>query len=225
MEKGRRLNFITKVILIVLAILLVAKGSDVVYIMVCQGLALFLIALAGKTKLIINSVVLVALVYGINYGFTYLPYENSYLWQLIYLPLQIFVLVFLYLVLAVATTKIEDLHAVMQFLHLPNSFILSTLVKIRFWQTLRDELKNIRVIMRMRGLGKSPFKIIEQVYSPLLADGVKTNDELIVSAYLRGLGTYRSTTALHKLPFSFLDVFSFFVVLLLIAFNWGLIVI
>ncbi len=221
MVKKQSLNFITKLILLLQVILLVCKGENTLYITIAHVFALVLIMLAGKLKVSVQSIFLVALLYGANMGFAAMPYESSYVWQAVFLPLQIIVLIFLYLILAFGTTEVEDLHAVLQFMHLPNSFILTVLIKIRFWQVAASELKNIRSAMHLRGLGKSPFKVIEQVYSPLLADSAKINDELAVCSYLHGMGAYKQTTPLRAIKFNFLDVVSVLTLLLIIALKWG----
>ena len=89
------------------------------------------------------------------------------------------------------TTKVSELIAALERLHLSRKIIIPFAVMMRFFPTIAEEYRAINDSMRMRGIyfgGGNALKIPEYRIVPLLMSAVKIGEELSAAALTRGLG-------------------------------------
>lgn len=90
----------------------------------------------------------------------------------------------------VRTTTISQLMAAVQRMHMPYGVAIPFAVVIRFFPTFREEHKNIKMAMKMRGIRYS----LEHILVPMLHSALNISDELSAAALSRGLGAEKERT-------------------------------
>lgn len=90
----------------------------------------------------------------------------------------------------VRTTTISELMASVQRMHMPYGAAIPFAVVIRFFPTFREEHKNIKLSMKMRGIRYS----LEHILVPMLHSALNISDELSAAALSRGLGAEKQRT-------------------------------
>ena len=90
----------------------------------------------------------------------------------------------------VRTTTISQLMAAVQRMHMPYGAAIPFAVVIRFFPTFREEHKNIKLSMKMRGIRYS----LEHILVPILHSALNISDELSAAALSRGLGAEKERT-------------------------------
>ena len=90
----------------------------------------------------------------------------------------------------VRTTTISQLMAAVQQMHMPYGAAIPFAVVIRFFPTFREEHKNIKLTMKMRGIRYS----LEHILVPMLHSALNISDELSAAALSRGLGAEKKRT-------------------------------
>lgn len=90
-----------------------------------------------------------------------------------------------------STTKISELIAAMERMHMPQSITIPFAVMIRFFPTVGEENSAIGDAMRMRGVrmcGGNAVAMLEYRFVPMMISTVKIGEELSAAALTRGLG-------------------------------------
>lgn len=112
----------------------------------------------------------------------------------------------------ISTTKINELIASLEKIHIPQVIIIPLAVLIRFFPTVKEEWEHIRAAMHMRNIGTGfkevvfhPVKTIEYMLVPLLFSTVKIGEELSAAALARGIGMEKKRTNLYKVSFNMAD--------------------
>lgn len=108
----------------------------------------------------------------------------------------------------VSTTKISELVAAMERMHLPRQIIIPFSVMLRFFPTVKEEMGAINDAMRMRGIrpgGQNPGAMLEYRIVPMLICSVKIGEELSASALTRGLGNPVRRTNICRVGFAARD--------------------
>lgn len=90
----------------------------------------------------------------------------------------------------VRTTTISQLMAAVQSMHMPYGVAIPFAVVIRFFPTFREEHRNIKLSMKMRGIRYS----LEHILVPMLHSALNISDELSAAALSRGLGAEKKRT-------------------------------
>ena len=101
----------------------------------------------------------------------------------------------------VRTTTISELMASVQKMHLPYGMAIPFAVVIRFFPTFKEEHKNIKQAMKMRGIRFS----LEHILVPMLHSALNISDELSAAALSRGLGSKKQRTHVCRVSMSILD--------------------
>lgn len=96
-----------------------------------------------------------------------------------------------------ATTGVSEFVAVMWKLKLPLNMIIPVSVVFRYFPTLKEEWKSLRIAMKMRGINIS----MEHVFVPLLISAINISDELSAAALCRGLDSPREHTTTCNIRF------------------------
>ncbi|MDO4800141.1 MAG: energy-coupling factor transporter transmembrane component T [Bacillota bacterium] len=83
----------------------------------------------------------------------------------------------------IATSDVSSILAVMNKLRFPNAISIPFAVMFRFFPTYREERKNIKLAMKMRGITwRHPLKYLEYVMVPLLISSSNIADDISKSA-------------------------------------------
>ena len=90
----------------------------------------------------------------------------------------------------VATTTISEIMAAAEKMKIPYKWVIPLAVIVRFFPTLKEEWKNIKMAMKMRDIGIS----LEYILVPLLSSSVRIGEELSAASLTRGLGAVRKRT-------------------------------
>ena len=101
----------------------------------------------------------------------------------------------------VRTTTISQLMAAVQSMHMPYSAAIPFAVVIRFFPTFREEHKNIKMSMKMRGIRYS----LEHILVPMLHSALNISDELSAAALSRGLGAVKERTHVCQVSMGLVD--------------------
>lgn len=89
----------------------------------------------------------------------------------------------------VRTSDVSGIIAAMDRLRVPQSFSIPIGVMFRFFPSFREERKNIRIAMRVRGLNfKNPLAYLEYVSVPLLVISSNIADDIARAAESRAIG-------------------------------------
>lgn len=109
----------------------------------------------------------------------------------------------------ISTTKISELIAAMERMHISQNIIIPFAVMIRFFPTVSEENNAINDAMRMRGVrigGGNAIAMLEYRIVPMLMSTVKIGEELSAAALTRGLGSPTKRTNISKVGFKFIDL-------------------
>lgn len=105
------------------------------------------------------------------------------------------------------TTTAGEFIAAMQRMHCPDALTIPVSIVFRFFPTIGEEYRNIRMAMRMRGISglRNPVAMLEYRFVPLLVSVVGIGNELAMSAVTRALGSGRPRTTLCTIGFRAAD--------------------
>ena len=101
----------------------------------------------------------------------------------------------------VRTTTISQLMAAVQRMHMPYGAAIPFAVVIRFFPTFREEHRNIKMSMKMRGIRYS----LEHILVPMLHSALNISDELSAAALSRGLGAEKKRTHVCRISMGPVD--------------------
>lgn len=105
------------------------------------------------------------------------------------------------------TTTASEFLVAMQRIHCPDVLTIPTAIIFRFFPTVREEYRDIKTAMRMRGVGgvRQPIRMLEYRLVPLLVSVVSIGNELSRSAVTRALGAKRKRTSVCDIRFRIID--------------------
>lgn len=89
-------------------------------------------------------------------------------------------------------TDISEIMAASSKMKIPYRYVIPLAVVVRFFPTLKEEWENVRMAMKMRGIGFS----LEYILVPLLSSSSRIGEELSAAALSRGLGSAKKRTNL-----------------------------
>ena len=107
----------------------------------------------------------------------------------------------------VSTTKISELIAALEKMHMPQNMMIPFSVMLRFFPTVAEEMAAVNDAMRMRGIrSRRNFgAMLEYRMVPMLICTVKIGEELSAAALTRGLGKPVKRTNVCRIGFGSLD--------------------
>lgn len=113
---------------------------------------------------------------------------------------------------AFGTTSVSEFVCAMRRMHVPESLVIPCMVVIRFFPTIREDFRQIRCAMLLRGVGGDagslvlhPMRSLEYILIPLLMNSNNVAQDLSVAALTKGIGLPGEHTSLTQLRFSGLD--------------------
>ncbi|WP_326716478.1 energy-coupling factor transporter transmembrane component T [Vagococcus jeotgali] len=96
--------------------------------------------------------------------------------------------------------------------HIPNWLIIPFVVVCRFFPVIKQDFKDIKQAMKLRGIGLSvwetflhPVQTLEYIIVPLLMAVEKSAQDLSASALVRGLGNEGAHTSIYETKFKVQD--------------------
>jgi len=110
----------------------------------------------------------------------------------------------------VKSITVSEVMAIADRMKIPYKCVIPLAVVIRFFPTLKEEWENIRMAMKMRGIGIS----LEYVLVPIISASVRIGEELSAAALSRGLGYAKKRTNMCQVR---LQVTDYILMLLFVA--------
>ncbi len=113
---------------------------------------------------------------------------------------------------AFTSTTVSAFVCALRKMHVPEAIVIPCMVVIRFFPTLREDYRQIRHSMQLRGVGgnflgtvRNPMRSLEYVVIPLLMNSNNVAQDLSVAALTKGLGIQSEHTSLTEIRFGFPD--------------------
>lgn len=113
---------------------------------------------------------------------------------------------------AFTTTTVGEFVCALRKLRLPESVIIPCMVVIRFFPTIREDYRQIRNAMALRGIAEGgaamlqhPAQTLEYILIPLLVNGNNVAQDLSVAALTKGIGLAGAHTCMTRLRMTALD--------------------
>lgn len=130
--------------------------------------------------------------------------------------------------------KTNEVIAALDKINLPKGLMVSIVVSLRFIPTIREEFRNIKDSMSMRGIDlsfrnmvKKPILTMEYAIVPLLFRSLKIAEELTATALVRGIESETKRSSYYDVSFTKLDyqilVFVFLSTILVFFWDIGII--
>lgn len=113
---------------------------------------------------------------------------------------------------AFTTTTVGELTCALRRMHVPESVIIPCAVVVRFFPTVKEDYRQIRAAMALRGIaeGKAallrhPTESLEYILMPLLMNGNNVAQDLSVAALTKGIGLPGTHTCMVELKLTVWD--------------------
>lgn len=112
----------------------------------------------------------------------------------------------------IATTSPMQLAAAFRAWRIPRPISVTLAVMLRFFPVVSSEAASVLDAMRLRGLAgtrgllRHPVLTLERFTVPMIAASLRASEDLSAAAILRGLGSYRTPTAMHPPRFGPADL-------------------
>lgn len=113
---------------------------------------------------------------------------------------------------AFGTTSVSEFVCAMRRMHVPEALVIPCMVVIRFFPTIREDFRQIRCAMRLRGIGGGtlglalhPMQSLEYILIPLLMNSNNVAQDLSVAALTKGISLPGEHTSLTQIHFSWYD--------------------
>lgn len=111
-----------------------------------------------------------------------------------------------------STTTAGELTCALRRMHVPESVIIPCVVVVRFFPTVKEDYRQIRAAMALRGIaeGKAallrhPAQSLEYILMPLLMNGNNVAQDLSVAALTKGIGLPGTHTCMVELKLTVWD--------------------
>ena len=114
---------------------------------------------------------------------------------------------------AFTTTTVGEFVCALRKMHVSESVIIPCMVVIRFFPTIREDYRQIRASMALRGICEGglgllahPMQTLEYIMIPLLMNGNNVAQDLSVAALTKGIGIQSEHTCMTELSFTIMDL-------------------
>lgn len=167
----------------------------------------------GMTSMAIRSTVTYVFLYIGNTLLIYLevPLITMMFTTLIFLCLRLFP-VYMSCIILLEKVYIDELLYALEKMHIPKVVILPLAVVYRYIPTIKDEIKQVRESLKMRGINTSfigmithPISAVENFMIPLLIRSGKISEELSAASLCKGLDTEHKRTSCAEVKFQIRD--------------------
>lgn len=214
-----------KLILFILCNLLVFIRKTLIFGILVFCLILTLAFILGQGKLGIKYIAKYIILIGAEYILI-----NSHIFILgvlgsIVIFIRLLLPIIFFADLIIETSRLNELMAALYYFKLPRSFIITLVISIRFFPTLKQELKSIYDGMKLRGYRLSIKNIICRTHvlmsvllTPILMRSSIIADEIGIAAVTRGIDCPRKRSSYVELSINRKDwiIFLLFISLLFV---------
>lgn len=113
---------------------------------------------------------------------------------------------------AFSTTSPQEFISALRKTHIPEQIIIPIVVVIRYFPTLKEDYRQIRYAMALRGIAignmsfiRHPVEMLEYILIPLLMSSNTVAQDLSVAALTKGIGTKTKHTCMTTIRMSAVD--------------------
>ncbi len=165
-------------------------------------------ALNDRVKTAVKTIVFYAVVafllrYASQLNFAFV---KNYILTFI-IMIKIFFLPFLAGKFLIATSDVSSLIVSFEKMRLPEVMVIPIAVMFRYFPAFKDDNKNIKMAMKMRGITfKNPIKYLEYVSVPLLISAINIADDISKSAETKCIADPCPKTRYREVKFSLVDI-------------------
>ncbi len=113
---------------------------------------------------------------------------------------------------AFSTTSVSEFVCALRKMKVPEAVVIPCMVVVRFFPTVKEDYRQIRNSMELRGIGGTafnavchPMRRLEYVVIPLLMNSNNVAQDLSVAALTKGLGIEWEHTSMTQIRMSTLD--------------------
>ena len=182
-------NPISKILAVFLTGLTVMHGINIRFELAIICIFLILFYLNEYKKTLLKWIVLCGILYSLP-NFMILSTINPILKMFLSIPIVIrmFILPFMAASLMIKTSDVGAIISSMDKLKIPKNLSIPIAVMFRFFPSFKEEKKNIKMAMRVRGINfKNPIRYIEYVSVPLLIISSNIADDIAKAAETKAI--------------------------------------
>ncbi|BFL75855.1 energy-coupling factor transporter transmembrane component T family protein [Finegoldia magna] len=182
-------NPISKILAVFLTGLTVMHGINIRFELAIVCIFLILFYLNGYKKTLFKWIVLCGILYSLP-NFMILSTLNPIIKMFLSIPIvfRMFLLPFMAASFMIKTSDVGTIISSMDKLKIPKNLSIPIAVMFRFFPSFKEEKKNIKMAMRVRGINfKNPIKYLEYVSVPLLIISSNIADDIAKAAETKAI--------------------------------------
>ena len=182
-------NPISKILVVFLTGLTVMHGINIRFELAIICIFLFLFYLNEYKKTLLKWIVLCGILYSLP-NFMILSTINPIIKMFLSIPIvfRMFLLPFMAASFMIKTSDVGTIISSMDKLKIPKNLSIPIAVMFRFFPSFKEEKKNIKMAMRVRGINfKNPVKYLEYVSVPLLIISSNIADDIAKAAETKAI--------------------------------------
>ncbi len=182
-------NPISKILVVILTGLTVMHGINIYFEFAIISIFFILFYLNGYKKTLLKWIILCALLYSLP-NFMVLSELNPIVKMFLSIPIVIrmFILPFIAANLMIKTSDVGTIISSMDKLKISKNISIPIAVMFRFFPSYKEEKKNIKMAMKIRGINfKNPIKYLEYVAVPLLIISSNIADDIAKAAETKAI--------------------------------------
>ena len=200
-------NPISKILVVFLTGLTVMHGINICFEFAIICIFLILFYLNGYKKTLFKWIVLCLVLYSLP-NFMILSTLNPILKMFLSIPIvfRMFLLPFMAASLMIKTSDVGTIISSMDKLKISKNLSIPIAVMFRFFPSFKEEKKNIKMAMRVRGINfKNPIKYLEYVSAPLLIISSNIADDIAKAAETKAIENPIAKTRYIRVKIQLID--------------------
>ena len=200
-------NPISKILVVFLTGLTVMHGINIRFELAIVCIFLILFYLNGYKKTLFKWIVLCGILYSLP-NFMILSTLNPIIKMFLSIPIVIrmFILPFMAASLMIKTSDVGTIISSMDKLKISKKLSIPIAVMFRFFPSFKEEKKNIKMAMRVRGINfKNPIEYIEYVSVPLLIISSNIADDIAKAAETKAIENPIAKTRYIRVKIQLID--------------------
>lgn len=200
-------NPISKILVVFLTGLTVMHGINICFEFAIICIFLILFYLNGYKKTLFKWIVLCLVLYSLP-NFMILSTLNPILKMFLSIPIvfRMFLLPFMAASFMIKTSDVGTIISSMDKLKISKNVSIPIAVMFRFFPSFREEKKNIKMAMRVRGINfKNPVKYLEYVSVPLLIISSNIADDIAKAAETKAIENPIAKTRYIRVKIQLID--------------------
>lgn len=200
-------NPISKILVVFLTGLTVMHGINICFEFAIICIFLILFYLNGYKKTLFKWIVLCLVLYSLP-NFMILSTLNPILKMFLSIPIvfRMFLLPFMAASFMIKTSDVGAIISSMDKLKISKNLSIPIAVMFRFFPSFKEEKKNIKMAMRVRGINfKNPIKYLEYVSVPLLIISSNIADDIAKAAETKAIENPIAKTRYIRVKIQLID--------------------